>query len=369
MKTILIAHNYSKKSFAYMSFELANYLSNNGFKVVFISHKPYFKEEKIIINKKGELIITSWSSIDRPTGLKDFFWFIKIYKKHQPNYVIGHFVGANISTMVSKILSLGKTKCFVYYHTLSSQILSDLRSNSLKYKFKKTRKKIFFKLFIDIFICPSELSKKDIIRTFGVNLNKTKVVLNAIEDRKNNNVSSNLQKEGIQINYLGRLDPSKNVKVLIASFIEFKKRNPNKIMTLSIAGTGQLSQEVKKISNQFSFINFLGGISYHQVDDFLSKGDYTIIPSLSDNLPTVGLESLMNGIPIIISNTTGLSKYCLDNVNSIVILPNETSLIKAFEEISKGKHDKMNIQARALYEEKFSIENYHKEIIKIINSF
>ena len=160
MKTVLIAHNYSKNSFAYMSYELANYLSNNGFRVIFISHKPFFKEEVKTINKNGELILRSWCSVNRPTGLKDFLHFCKIRNKYKPNYVIGHFVGANISILVSKILSLGKTQCFIYYHTLSTQIFNDLQTNNLKYKFNRFRKSFFYNLFVDIYICPSELAKK-----------------------------------------------------------------------------------------------------------------------------------------------------------------------------------------------------------------
>ena len=48
MKTILIAHNYTQNSFASMSFNLAHHLAKLGNRVVFISHKPFFKDMKII---------------------------------------------------------------------------------------------------------------------------------------------------------------------------------------------------------------------------------------------------------------------------------------------------------------------------------
>lgn len=46
MKTILIAHNYSKDSFTYMSYGIANYLSNKGkgYRVVFLSHNRILKK-------------------------------------------------------------------------------------------------------------------------------------------------------------------------------------------------------------------------------------------------------------------------------------------------------------------------------------
>ena len=363
MKTILIAHNYSKDSFSYMSYELANYLSKNNFKVVFVSHKPYFNEIKSVKNKNGELIITSWSSKKRPSGIKDVFWFLKIYKYHKPDFVIGHFVGANISILISKIYSFGKTKCFIYYHTLSSQIEKDRPSNSFKYSFQKFRKKIFYKLCVDKFICPSELAKKDISESFNINPQSTRVILNAIEDRNNTINTCNPN----QISYLGRLDSSKNVTLLVESFIEFIKQNPTSNLKLNIAGTGSESKKISSICSKHDFLIFKGKISYDKVDDLLSNSSYTIIPSLSDNLPTVGIESLMVGTPIIISDQAGLSNYCSNEKNSIVFSPSKKNLISIFEKISTETYNEnMRIEARRLFERKFHIETYFKEIKKLI---
>lgn len=365
MKTILIAHNYSISSFSYMSFEFANYLANKGYRVVFISHKPFFKKEKIYKKKKGELIVLSWSSKKRPTSLNDFIWFSKIFKKYNPDCTIGHFVGANIAISVSKILSFGKCKTFIYYHTLSNQVIKDLPYNKLIYYFKNIRKYFFYK-FVDFYVCPSHLAKNDIIKTFNVNPIKTKVILNAIEDRfSNKHINMNLNNSKT-ISYLGRLDYSKNVRLLVNSFIKFKTKEPNSILKLRIAGSGADSKEIEKICKNHSYLSFIGAIPYDEVDEFLSKGEFTVIPSESDNLPTVGIESLMNCVPIIISSNTGLSKYCLNDINSFIIKPNQEELISIFEKISKKAYPNMRKEARKLFEEKFSIENYCIEMEKLV---
>ena len=149
MKTIVIAHNYSESSFATMSYHLSHHLANLGNRVIFISHHPYFSDEQIIKKGKGEVIVCSWPTKKRPTSIKDFFWFAKLYLKYKPEIVIGHFVGSNITVSVSKILSFGKVKTFEYYHTLSTQILEDLSKISLKQRLLFVRKKIFYKLFCD----------------------------------------------------------------------------------------------------------------------------------------------------------------------------------------------------------------------------
>jgi len=97
-----------------------------------MSHHPYFPEKKVISKEKGEIIVFSWSTTKRPTTLKDFIWYAKIHYQYKPDIVIGHFVGSNISVLVSKIASLGKVKTYEYYHTLSSQIITDSKRINLK---------------------------------------------------------------------------------------------------------------------------------------------------------------------------------------------------------------------------------------------
>ena len=60
---------------------------------------------------------------------------------------------------VSKILSFGKVKTIEYYHILSTQILEDLKKLTVKQRFFLLEKKIFYRLFCDLMICPSELTE------------------------------------------------------------------------------------------------------------------------------------------------------------------------------------------------------------------
>ncbi len=148
MKTIVIAHNYSEISFAAMSYHFAHYLANRGHRVVFISHNPYFSEKKILKINSGEIILHSWSTEKRPTTFGDFVWFSRIYFQYKPQIVIGHFVGSNITILVSKVFSFGKVKTVEYYHTLSNQIILDLKKVTLKQKLLFFRKKLFYKLLL-----------------------------------------------------------------------------------------------------------------------------------------------------------------------------------------------------------------------------
>lgn len=362
MKTILIAHNYTENSFASMSFNLAHHLAKLGNRVVFISHKPFFEDMKIIKKGKGEVILLSWSSKKRPTSFKDVFWFFKIYFKYKPEVVIGHFVGSNITIGISKLLSLGNVKTLAYYHTLTNQILTDSKNSYIRRELLFFRKKIFYKLFCDVIVCPSKLAKIDLESSFSVT--NGIVVLNPMSDRfisKNNNSNDN-----IVVCYLGRLDPSKGVVDLIHAFNIFKNKNKETKIIINIAGTGNQQVEIEKLIKESNSIKCKGGLRYEEVDRYLNESHFTIIPLKFDALNMVGIESMMNFTPLLISNSTGLSEYLIDGKECFKFDSNIDSIVALFEKVESNfnLHEQMGLNARSTYLKLFSMNNYCNEFSK-----
>jgi glycosyltransferase involved in cell wall biosynthesis len=364
MKTVLIAHNYTPASFAIMSYSLANYLAQNGYNVVFISHRPYFEKEEIVLFEKGKLIITSWSSLKRPTGLKDYIWFAKLYFKFKPDVVIGHFVGSNISIALSKLFSFGKVKTFEYYHTLSTQLKGDVKQDFFKQKLLYLRKLIFYNLFCDTIICPSAKAKLDLKVHYKVD--KSVVLLNSMVDRfsEKTKISTN----EIVISYLGRLDQSKGIVELINAFEIYKSQNQHSKIILNIAGSGSLSTFVNETSKTIEGLQFYDFLAYHNVDSYLNASHFVIIPSKIDNLPTVGLEALMNQTPLLVSYQTGLSDYLIDGASCYKFDPSEKGILSLFHKVETNffEHTKMEFSARAEYIKQFSIKTYCENFYKLI---
>lgn len=366
MKTILIAHNYTESSFAFMSYYLAQSLSNDGNRVIFISHKPFFSKPFKEIIGKGELLICSWPTENRPVKISDALWYAKIYLKYKPSVVISHFVSVNITTIISKIFSLRKVNTFPYYHTLSSQINEDVLTSSLKRNFKKYRKKLLYRWFADLVICPSDLAKEDLEKYFECQ-NSIKV-LNPMKDRFNGKVDPD--PNSIIISYLGRLEPSKGVIELIDAFLTYKSKFQMSKIRLKIAGSGSQYDQILKLSNTHNDINFKGALSYNEIDQYLNKSHYAIIPSKFDNLPTVGLESMMNQTPLLISNNTGLAKELEDGVECFKFDPTLEEMILLFEKVENNLENyiEMGIEARKTYLKKFGIDSYCTTMKKIIET-
>ncbi len=360
-ETILIAHNYTENSFASMSYYLAHYWAENGHDVVFISHKPYFIEPKIERTNSSYIYIYSWSSNSRPTKLNDIWHFAKIYIKHKPTKLIGHFVGANISIFVSKILSLGKVVTFDYYHTLSSQQYLDGNVS----KFKKFRKYFFYKFFVDIVLCTSQLALKDFQEIYK--LSNGVHHLTPLPDRykKDNHKKVAVfleKKDKLKLGFIGRIDKSKGIIELLNAF---KLLDEDKF-ELNIVGNGQLSQIFTQQEWILPNLNYYGEISYDEIDNFIRKCDLIIIPSLSDNLVTVGIESLMNNVCLMLSKETGLVDYLEDN-ECVKINPESKQIYDKLNELFNNQliiHETANC-GRKKYEKVFSLTNYYKTMDKI----
>ena len=364
MKTILIAHNYSENSFATMSYHLAHHLADMGHKVVFISHKPFFLEKQFIKKEKGEIIVYSWPTQKRPTSVKDAIWFSKIYLKYKPEIIIAHFVGSNITISLSKILSLGKTKTFEYYHTLSNQIIEDVRKETWKQSFFFNRKKIFYKLFCDVIICPSQLSKNDLQLFFDIK--KGIVILNPMVDRFERKIL--ISNDHIVISYLGGLDSSKGVVTLVQAFNDYKQNFSRTKIILNIAGSGRLELEIIELVKNNDSIHFVGGLSYENIDAYLNKSHYTMIPSKFDAFNVVGIESMMNQTPLLISNTTGLSEYLIDGKECYKFDSTIDSMVLLFEKVENNFQlcEQMGKEARTAFLDKFSMAEYCNSVSNLI---
>ncbi|OYU80813.1 MAG: hypothetical protein CFE23_07555 [Flavobacterium sp. BFFFF1] len=362
---VLIAHNYSEISFAAMSYHFSHFLAESGNEVFFISHSPYLNESFSSHIGKGEITVTSWPKETRPTGLGDFLWYGWFFLKHRPKIIIGHFVGSNITITVSKILSFGTARTYEYYHTLSSQLKADRKKEGFRDKLLFMRKKCFYRWFCDVIICPSELAKTDFEKRYGAA--NTKVLLNPMADRFEDKIQ--VSENDIIISYLGRLDPSKGVVDLITAFKLYKQHVPDSKIKLRIAGTGSQQQHIMDLISGQDDIQYMGGLPYGEIDRYLQQGHFTIIPSKWDTMPVTGLESMMNQVPLLVSNGAGLSQYLTEDKECFKFDPDVDSTVKLFKKVEENihKHPEMCINARKTFADGFTMEQYCRQFLDIIS--
>jgi len=105
----------------------------------------------------------------------------------------------------------------------------------------------------------------------------------------------------VRFGYLGRLHPTKGLEVLLKSVAQL----PEGTWSLSVAGQGLTTYE-RFLRSKYgtAAINFLGHV---RPEAFFSDIEVLVVPSLwHDPLPTVIIEALTYGVPVIGSNRGGI---------------------------------------------------------------
>lgn len=355
-KTIFIAHNWSDASVNQQSKYLALQLSANN-KVVFISAKKNGFHNTVI---NENLIVYEWPG-KRPTGLKDWWFCYKLHKKYKPNIIITHFAANNIMLLVAWMLKVPYR--LAYYHTTIQQYLADGGKLGVKQKIQIKLKSFFFNKATHL-ICPSTYSAESIIKDFKINKNKVYVVYNALPDKAFINTATNQN-----IGFLGRLNKSKGVDILVKAFINIAHKIPN--ARLIIAGKGEEEIYLNKILKQANLQNrveWLGQVGYNNIFSFLCNINCLVVPSRIDNLPTVVLEAFSCATPVIAANTGGIPNMVEDRINGLLFQSeNINHLTQCLELILTNNilRQTLSLNAKQTFNSKFLIQNYPQNLFNI----
>ncbi|WP_276947864.1 glycosyltransferase family 4 protein [Acetatifactor muris] len=106
----------------------------------------------------------------------------------------------------------------------------------------------------------------------------------------------------------------------------------------------------------------------NDVVEYLDRANLFVSPSLDEGVPATGVEALRNGLPIIISDVGGCRELIRNN--GVLIAPdNQEQLEKAILRVCRDKRalEKMSMESRKLYEERYSLTSMFEKYISLIN--
>ncbi len=141
---------------------------------------------------------------------------------------------------------------------------------------------------------------------------KIKIIPNAIDlehlKELDNAIDKNYENGSFKLLYVGQLLKRKGIQWLIKA-VSILKENGNKIK-LDIVGDGEDKNYFKKMVTDLKMediIEFKGNIhDEYELVSLYKNSDVLVLPSLSEGLPTVILEALYFGLPVIASNIPGI---------------------------------------------------------------
>ncbi len=166
----------------------------------------------------------------------------------------------------------------------------------------------------DRIVVPSKATKNDIIKFYGVDGNKIKVIYHGVETRQ---CLVSTTTNNPYILFVGSIQPRKNIVRLIEAFEILKSRRDEAVPRLYIAGgKGWMADEIYKKAKESKFsddIIFKGSVSDDELADLYKNAAIFVLPSLYEGFGLPVLEAMSYGIPCVISDNSSLSEIAGDS--------------------------------------------------------
>jgi glycosyltransferase involved in cell wall biosynthesis len=123
----------------------------------------------------------------------------------------------------------------------------------------------------------------------------------------------------------GLLSKRKGADILLTATKIIKRKIPN--IYLYVAGSGASETQLKKLAKELEIeenVEFLGPICDEEKWAYYKTADICVIPSLWEGMPTVLLEAMMCGKPVVASNVDGIPEVLIDHETGLLFEPGNT---------------------------------------------
>jgi glycosyltransferase involved in cell wall biosynthesis len=301
---------------------LAHELAGHGHRVIILA--PHRKVELIRANDNPAILI--WPS-ERPTKLRDAWFFYKLVRQHKPDCVVASYAAVNIMMLVGWLTRVPGR--IAWYHTLSSQINLDGHVSKWRLKLLRLRKKLIYRLSTHI-VAVSQAARDDIRSVYREPDHKLRVFLNAVADPLTPASSNGAKHQPDRVVCIARLFPSKGQDVLIRALALLKDKHPQ--LQAELIGDGPARDSYVQLARELGLTDrcaFAGSLRHDEVLKRMRAATLTVLPSRSDNCPLVTIESLAVGTPVIASRVGGIPEVVRDGVDGFLVPPDDPQTLAA----------------------------------------
>lgn len=308
-------------------------------------------------------IYSPYSSVKQSIFLKPLYWLINLWspysyiaikgilKTELPDVVhINNYRGLSLSVF-SVVRDLNIPLIFTAHDYATICLKTNLLNNKGKIcknpsklcKLHNNAVKYIVQHKPDVVLAPSEFTIHMLKKNHIFENSRSIVVPNAIEIGK----PSHFQKDykSIDFLYVGSLSKHKGVDVLISAFKELEFTN----ITLHIVGTGNYSENIKKIANDDPRIIFHGFVSESELSYLYKKANVTVVPSIwYEPFGLIIIESFKHGTPVLGSRIGGIQEIIEDGYNGFLFEPgNVLELRKKLKYLIESPSELTKLEAGA----------------------
>lgn len=225
----------------------------------------------------------------------------------------------------------------------------------------------------DLILTVSEFSKKEIMELLHIPEEKIKVVYNAASFSNDlDDIGEVKYKYHINKDYLlfvGNIEPRKNIKRMIAAYIELREKYNVDIQLVLAGGKGWNNEEIFDYVSKSKYKNdiiFTGYVSKGEKNSLYKNAKAFIFPSIYEGFGIPPLEAMHFGCPCVVSRAASLPEV----VGKAAKLVNPYSTIDIadgiYSVISNESYRQELINEGYIQEKKFSWDQSAKKLEGII---
>ena len=285
-----------------------------------------YKIDLILIDAKGPLLknVPKGCNIINFKSKHVFFPFLKIIKylkKSNPTILISTLTHLNTITIISILISRVKPKLIIMEQ---ANLTSATKNNNLKVKFVSILAHFLYKRD-DFIIAVSEGVKQDLLKKIQGIENKIRVIYNPVLNKDIFLMSYEpvyhkwfLEKNMPIILSVGRLSKEKNYSTLLQAFKLIKGVNKCKLV---IMGEGPERENLENLAKSLQINEdlWMPGFDINPYK-YMSKSDIFVLTSIYEGLPSVLIEALALGLPLVSTDCeSGPREIIKNNINGLLV--------------------------------------------------
>jgi glycosyltransferase involved in cell wall biosynthesis len=171
----------------------------------------------------------------------------------------------------------------------------------------------------------------------------------------------------IRLLYAGRLAPEKGVEYLLQACRLIADRGLG--FQLRLVGTGPLAESYRRLAQTLRLqaqVEFVGAVPRQRLGSLYREADIVCVPSISDPLPTVVLEAMAAGCPIVATSVGGIPFMIEDGVTGAIVSPgNAAAMADKIAELAQNRQALVDIgrQAALAAAQRFSWPTVGRQLI------
>lgn len=193
--------------------------------------------------------------------------------------------------------------------------------------------------------------------SYGLPEKKSVVVYNGVSDTPpGNHAPFEVDKDSINLLYVGRFDRQKGFDLLLEVFKEHSFGN----VCLYLVGDTVLKEfEYDYPSNAVK----IGWVDNSQIDRYMQACDAVIVPSRWEGFGIVAIEALRNKKPVIASNRGALPEIIKHGINGYIFdFNNREELAHIIQRLNKQQLQMMGERGELIFNEKFHSDKMNEQI-------